>query len=115
MRHQKLFCHLHYQWNLRFDAAKQGDITAKKVVDDFIRYVAAGIINMVNIFQPDMLVIGGAISKEGDYLLDPIKEICKEESYAYGLCENTKFKIASLGNDAGIIGAAMLGKSNGVF
>ena len=98
-----------------FDAAKQGDKAAVEVVNNFIRYVSAGIVNMVNIFQPDMLIIGGAISKEGDYLLKPIEEICKKESYAYGLCENTQFRIASLGNDAGIIGAAMLGKSNGVI
>lgn len=98
-----------------FDAAKQGDKTACEVVKNFISYVSSGVVNIINIFQPEMLVIGGAISKEGDYLLNPIKEICKKECYAFGLCENTEFRIASLGNDAGIIGAAMLGKSNGVI
>ena len=93
-----------------FDAAKQGDKTATDVVNNYFSYVATGITNLINIFQPDMIVIGGAISKEGDYLLNPIKEICLTKCYAAGLCENTKFKIASLGNDAGIIGAAMLGK-----
>lgn len=93
-----------------FDAAKQGDKTAIDVVNKYFSYVATGITNLINIFQPDMIVIGGAISKEGDYLLNPIKDICLSKCYAAGLCENTKFKIASLGNDAGIIGAAMLGK-----
>ena len=89
-----------------FDAAKQGDNAAQQVVDTYIRYVAEGIVNVINIFQPETLVIGGGISKEGDYLLKPIQEYVN--TYTYGGVEpRTKLMIATLFNDAGIIGAAL--------
>lgn len=93
-----------------FDAAKKGDAAAKKVVDMYIKYLACGLTNMVNIFQPQVLCIGGGICGEGDYLLKPlIRAIRRCE---YGAATQTDFsdiKIAELGNDAGIIGAALLG------
>ncbi|HIU48008.1 MAG TPA: ROK family protein, partial [Candidatus Avimonoglobus intestinipullorum] len=55
-----------------FDAAKQGDKAAQEVVDTYVSYVAAGVMSMINIFQPEKFVIGGGISKEGDRLLKPI-------------------------------------------
>ncbi len=97
-----------------FDAAKQGDKTALDVVKTYINHVAVGITNLINIFQPEIIVIGGAICKEGDYLLNPIKEYCLAESYGASFTKTPEIKVASLGNDAGIIGASMLGKSNGV-
>ena len=93
-----------------FDAAKQGDKTALKVVEEYINHVSVGITNLINIFQPEMIAIGGAICKEGDYLINPIIEYCKRESYGADIAAMAEIKIASLGNDAGIIGAAMLGK-----
>lgn len=92
-----------------FDAAKKGDSAAQKVVTNYINNVSIGIVNLINILQPDMIVIGGAISKEGDYLLNPIKEYCIRESFKQGK-KRTELKIARLGNDAGLIGAAFLGK-----
>lgn len=92
-----------------FDAAKAGDLVAKDVVDRYIRSVAEGIVSVINIFQPQVLVIGGAISKEGDYLLDPINEWVKRFRYTRNVPQ-TEIRIAKLGNDAGIIGAALLGK-----
>lgn len=89
-----------------FVAAKAGDTAAQKVVDQYIEYVAGGIVSIVNIFQPDVLVIGGGISKEGDYLLNPIKEYVKIHNYAKTLPQ-TELKIATLMNDAGIVGAAL--------
>lgn len=97
-----------------FDAAKLGDNTALKVVDQYIHYIATGVANLINIFQPNIIAIGGAISKEGDYLLTPLKKYVYEEAYTTNYTEKPEIKIATLGNDAGIIGAAMLGKSNGV-
>ncbi len=94
-----------------FDCAKQGDKAAQEVVDKYIKYVAEGIVSVINIFQPEVLVIGGAISKEGNYLLDPIKEWAAKKSYTRFVPE-TDIRIAKLGNDAGIIGAALLGKQN---
>lgn len=92
-----------------FVAAKAGDTSAKEVVDEYIKCVGEGIVDMVNIFQPAALVIGGAISKEGDYLLKPIEKLVKEESYKHPGMQ-TQIRIAKLGNDAGIIGAALLGE-----
>ena len=89
-----------------FDAAKAGDAAAQKVVDQYIEYVACGITNIINIFQPNILVIGGGISREGDYLLDPIKEYTAKHSYCSSVAQ-TELKIATLMNDAGIIGAAL--------
>lgn len=89
-----------------FQSAKAGDAAAQEVVDAYIRYVADGINSMINIFQPEVLVIGGGISREGDYLLNPIKEYVEK----YGYCKEvtkTEIKIATLFNDAGIIGAAL--------
>lgn len=89
--------------------AKKGDSVAKEVVENYIKAVAEGIVSVINIFQPEVLVIGGAISKEGDYLLNPIKEIVEKFRYSRSIPQ-TDIRIAKLGNDAGIIGAALLGE-----
>ena len=94
-----------------FDAMKLGDKTAKEVVDKFIKYLAIGLTNTINIFQPDVLCIGGGVCNEGDTLLLPVKELVKQEDYAKNSPKNTEIVIAKLGNDAGIIGAAFLGNS----
>ena len=90
---------------IAFDAAKAGDKAAQEVVDTYIEYVADGIVNMINIFQPVKLLIGGGISKEGDYLLNPIKEYFEKYDYNKYL-PKAEIGIATLFNDAGIIGAA---------
>ena len=88
-----------------FNAAKAGDPVAQQVVDNYIKHIATGIINLINIFAPEVLVIGGGISNEGDYLLNPIKKYVDECSFFKGV-EVTKIRIATLKNDAGIVGAA---------
>lgn len=98
-----------------FDAAKQGDKTAQAVVETYLNHVGVGLASLINVFQPNIIAIGGAISKEGDYLLNPLKEYCSKNAYGTAFAPKTQLKIASLGNDAGIIGAAMLGKSIGVI
>ena len=77
----------------------------------YIAYLAAGTVNMINIFQPEVLVIGGGICNEKEYLTKPLQEIIDREQYSRNNPEDlkTKVRIAALGNDAGIIGAAMLG------
>lgn len=92
-----------------FDAMRMGDKTAKAVVDKFIKYLAAGITNTINIFQPDILCIGGGVCNEGDPLLLPVRALVKKEVYTRNYPKNTEIVIAKLGNDAGIIGAAFLG------
>ena len=92
-----------------FMAAKQGDKDAQAVVNQYVEYVAEGILGMINIFQPEKLLIGGGISKEGDYLLNPIKEYVEKYDYNKYL-PKAEIGIATLFNDAGIIGAALAAK-----
>ena len=89
-----------------FEAAKAGDASGIEVVNRYIEYVASGLVSIINIFQPEKLVIGGGISKEGDYLLNPIKEYCNKHEYNKYL-KKVDISIAKLYNDAGIIGAAL--------
>lgn len=93
-----------------FDAMLLDDATAKEVYKRYISYLACGITNFINIFQPEVLSIGGGISKQGDILIAPIKEIVEKEQYSRYSDKKTVIKVAELGNDAGIIGAASLGK-----
>ena len=95
-----------------FNAMRMGDATAQAVIDKYIRYLACGITNTINIFQPDILCIGGGVCNEGDPLLLPLKELVKKEVYTKNSAKNTEIVIAKLGNDAGIIGAAFLGLSH---
>jgi len=92
-----------------FAAAKRGDKAGQQVVDDYIKYLACGIINTINIFQPDCLCIGGGVCNEGDNLLIPLKERVSSEVFTKKSAKNTEILICKLGNDAGIIGAALVG------
>ncbi len=91
-----------------FNAMRAGDEAGKRVVDRYIEYVAVGISNNINTFQPDVLCVGGGISKEGDTLIEPIKAYVDGENFARNVQKKTEIKAAALGNDAGIIGAAYL-------
>ena len=93
-----------------FTAMKAGDEVAAEVVDEYISYLACGVANMINIFQPNVLSIGGGICNEGEYLTKPLLEKVFKETYTKEGTPQTEIKIAKLGNDAGIIGAAVLGK-----
>ncbi len=90
-----------------FLAAKDGDKAAQEVVDNYVKYVGCGIANMINIFQPEVLVVGGGVANEGDNLLNPVREYVKKETYAKDI-KACRIEKAYLGNDAGIIGAALL-------
>ncbi|MBR6336800.1 MAG: ROK family protein [Ruminococcus sp.] len=95
-----------------FNAMREGDKAGKEVVDKYIKYLALGITNTINIFQPDILCIGGGVCNEGDPLLLPLKELVANEVYTRNSKKNSEIVIAKLGNDAGIIGAAFLGLSH---
>ena len=90
-----------------FTAMKQGDEVGKEIVDEYISYLASGIASMINIFQPNVLSIGGGVCNEKDNLLVPLKKAVFSETYSKG--KQCEIKIAELGNDAGIVGAAVLG------
>ena len=91
-----------------FDAMRAGDAAGERVVREYIQYLACGLANIVNTFQPEILCIGGGISREGDALLRPVSEIVSREDYARFSKRRTKLIAARLGNDAGLIGAALL-------
>lgn len=91
-----------------FAAARRGDSVGQEVVDEYISYLACGITNIINIFQPNVLSIGGGICNERDFLLNPLMEIVNRDQYTRNSDNKTQVKIAALGNDAGILGAALL-------
>ena len=99
-----------YSARTAFNAMKQGDPYAKEVTDQYIHYLAEGITNIVNIFQPNILCIGGGVCNEKEHLTTPLNEIINCDQYTRLSKNKTQVVIATLGNDAGIIGAASLGK-----
>lgn len=93
-----------------FDAMRANDAAGQEVVDLYISYLGCGLVNMINIFQPDILCIGGGICKEGENLLKPLRQIIEKERYSRYAKKQTELCVAKLGNDAGIIGAAFVGE-----
>ena len=91
-----------------FDAAREGDEQGKKVFRRFIRYLGQAIANIINFLDPEVVVLGGGVSKAGSFLLDAVRE----ETPKYCIYKSmpiSRIELAELGPDAGIIGAAMLG------
>lgn len=101
----------HVSGRLAFNAMRAGDEAAKSVVDKYIKYLAEGIANTINIFQPEILCIGGGVCNEGDALMEPLKAEVRELVYSKRSERNTAIVRAELGNEAGVIGAAFLGIS----
>ena len=95
-----------------FIAARRGDPVGQQVCDEYVDYLACGVVNVVNIFQPDTLAIGGGVSNETEeQLLLPVQQRVARESIPCGRDRRTRIVKAELGNRAGIIGAALLGKN----
>ena len=95
-----------------FIAARRGDPVGQQVCDEYVDYLACGVVNVVNIFQPDTLAIGGGVSIEAEeQLLLPVQQRVARESIPCGRDRRTRIVKAELGNRAGIIGAALLGKN----
>ena len=93
-----------------FDALDMGDAIAKAVVDRYLYYVSVGIANVVNALQPETVCVGGGISGQGEKILQPIRDMVKAERYSVYAENQANIVPALLGNDAGIIGAAFVGK-----
>lgn len=91
-----------------FIASKAGDEGGLFVVNQYIDYVGEGLLNLANVFRPDVIIVGGGISHEGEYLTDKLNK--DMQTLTYGAAYNPKVfvTVASLGNDAGILGAAAL-------
>ena len=90
-----------------FLAARQGDEAGNEVVEEYLSYVACGAANLINLLQPAMLCFGGGVSQEGPYLIERLRPLLGPELFEVG-DKKTELCLAELGNDAGIIGAAML-------
>ena len=94
-----------------FNAAREGDTTAKAVVDQYLTYLAEGITNLIDLLQSEVICIGGGVSNEADEaLLFPLRSKVEEMRYDKDAQVHTQIVKARLGNDAGIIGAALLGR-----
>lgn len=92
-----------------FDGKEAGDPLATRLLAVYSEYVACGLINVINIFQPEVVCIGGGVSKQGENLLAPIRQLVDIEDYARDSKKRTVIRTAELFNDAGIVGAAWLG------
>ena len=91
-----------------FELAERGDKGAGEAIEDYRKKLATGIVNIVNIFRPQLGLIGGGISAQGENLLPPLREIVKENAFGGSKGEIPEIETASLGNHAGMIGAANL-------
>ena len=91
------------------DAAKAGDETAVKVFDDYVFHLCEGLVSIINLIDPEVIVLGGGVSHAGQFLLDAINKTLPGMVF-YKTMPYADIALATLGNDAGIIGAAMLGK-----
>ena len=93
-----------------FEAMRKGDVAARAVVDQYLEYLAEGLSNFVNIFQPEVIALGGGVSHERDEdLLVPLQSMVLEQCFGREAEKHPRLVKAKLGNDAGIIGAALLG------
>jgi len=93
-----------------FEAKHRGDATAQAVIAQYLRYLADGLANFVNIFQPEIIALGGGVSQAKDEdLLLPLQSMVLEDCFGREADRHTRLVKAKLGNDAGIIGAALLG------
>ena len=91
-----------------FEAVAQGDKSAIKVLNNYIKYLGEGILNYCNIFRPNVIVLSGGIANAGDALFVPLNEYIKERNYGYKATPEVKVVPAELGYDSGKIGAAAL-------
>lgn len=94
-----------------FEGARQGDVTAKRVIEQFVRYLAEGIADFVNILRPEAIVLGGGVANEGETLFEPLRKAVDERTYIAMDIVPLKIVGAKLGNRAGIYGAYCLAKS----
>ncbi len=92
-----------------FEAAASGDEVATDVVDNVCFYLGLALANIANTVNPSKIVIGGGVSKAGDKLLSPLERDFRRFALKR-VAEGAEFKIATLGNDAGVIGGAWLAK-----
>lgn len=91
------------------DLAKAGDPDASKLFDNYVYHLCIGIVNLINLYDPEVIALGGGVSHAGEFLLEAVRTKLPEMVF-YKTMKYARIELARLGNDAGIIGAAMLGK-----
>lgn len=91
-----------------FDAAQAGDPAAQRVVEEYVEDLACGLANLINILQPEVVCVGGGICKQGENLLAPVRAVLDREEFTRDSARRAKVCVAQLGNDAGIIGGALV-------
>ena len=91
------------------DCAKAGDETACRVFAAYVKALAHGIINIINVLDPEVIALGGGVSMAGEFLLDAVREAVKPLIFFKSM-PYARIELARLGADAGIIGAALLGR-----
>jgi glucokinase len=91
-----------------FEAAKLGDAVGQAVIDRYVMYLAEGLIDIINIFRPQKILLSGGVANQGDALIKPLKEYVKKYTFAGDKIHVADIKQAKFGNYAGIIGAANL-------
>ena len=96
---------------IAFDGMKAGDEVSANVVDTYIDYLSEGLANAINTFMPEVLLIGGGVCNEGDPLMIPLREKTLNKPFFGPGVRKTEIRVAKMGNDAGIVGAAMMGKA----
>lgn len=89
-----------------FDAVKDGDKVACEIADEFGKYLGKGLASIAAVVNPEIFVLGGGVSKAGTILCEYVEK--HYDKYVFHGCKNVEFKLATLGNDAGIFGAAKL-------
>lgn len=95
-------------WSLEeiFSGAQAGDPAMKELLDLYTQRLGTGIVNLVNIFRPQMVLLGGEISPWGQRLLPSLRKIVEEGSFGKDKGQLPLLETAALGKDAGMIGAA---------
>lgn len=98
----------HVNAKTSFDAMAQGDELAKQVVYNWMEYVACGLANVVNTFEPEVICVGGGVSNQGETLLGPVRAYVEKETHDITGGRVPEIRACELRNDAGVIGAAAL-------
>ena len=87
-------------------AARAGDSLALDIITEAGNYLGVGMVNLVNIFNPEMLIVGGGVAKIGELLLDPARQVVKERAFQIS-AQAVRIVLAQLGDEAGVLGAAV--------
>lgn len=98
----------HVNAKTSFDAMARGDALAKQVVENWMEYVACGLANVVNTFEPEVICVGGGVSNQGETLLGPVRAYVEKETHDITGGRVPEIRACELRNDAGVIGAAAL-------